>query len=125
MISEAKHPVPGPGSPVAVARTDKFGWARVDVSKLPSSVEAQWLYVHADGYAPNAAFLSPGSEPEIRLRPPANARVRILDPLGAPLPGAHLGFLLGCGHCPDVASAVSNEAGEVVLRGVQPETLSV
>lgn len=82
---------------------------------------SSWLIVTAKGYAPfggqGADRVSPGWR-EVRLWPVVPAQVRILDYLGRPIPMVHLGVTVGCGHTPDVTSAVTDREGRATLYAV-------
>ncbi|MBX3462944.1 MAG: carboxypeptidase regulatory-like domain-containing protein [Planctomycetes bacterium] len=60
-------------------------------------------------------------EPIWRLGRGFDVPLVIQDWTGRPAPGARIGFCGGCGHSPDVASAVADADGVAVLRGIDPQ----
>ncbi|MEM9383234.1 MAG: hypothetical protein AAGB93_25040 [Planctomycetota bacterium] len=123
------HGVPESGIPVwgefwdtARASTGADGWAALD--SPDARAYYQWRIVRAPGYAPSGAMDVPreaGEPSVVELFPAEVARIRVLDPFGRPLPLVHLGFCVGCGHTPDVLTAVTDRDGRAELACVGRE----
>ena len=84
-----------------------------------STLRNAWMTVHASGYVPNEALIQlPGpSKPFVqnfRLRPGTTIRGRVVDPAGAPIPGARVR-----GNYCDVTT--SGADGRYELRGIDPQ----
>jgi hypothetical protein len=129
MFCEVPHPRPGLGTPAAVGTSRADGWVVVREDALDAAVTAAygqptWAYVDAAGRAPDAcmnSFLLDG-EAEWPLHPATTLRVGLRDPLGRPVAGARVGWLLGCGHTPDVREARTGADGIAVLEGAGDTT---
>jgi len=103
----------------ASATTDDDGWAGL----APASDEREysWRIVRAKGYATSGSTSVPraGGEPEVvELHRAGEARLRVVDFLGRPVPNLKLGLCVGCGHTPDVAVAVTDEDGRATFACV-------
>lgn len=138
LFCEVPHPEPGLGTPAAVGVSGPDGWVRIQKGALDEKVTATygpptWAYVGAPGLRPDAAFQgerrrlagepeTPGEftrgDPDWPLRPSGTLRVALRDPLDRPVAGALVGWLLGCGHTPDVRQATTGADGVAVLEGV-------
>lgn len=115
-IAERTHPTPARWEPVRRAVADEHGWARMRFDDLRAAVN--WYSVSAVGYAD--WFDSAPPESVTRLRPGVDVEVEVRDGFDRPVPDAHLGLILGCGHTPDVREAVTDAVGRAVLRDVEP-----
>ncbi len=118
-VQEADAPVWGTFWSRVSAATGDDGWANLPLS----TDEAQyfWRIVRAEGYAISGSMQIPREdvEPEIvELQRAVPAQIRVVDFLGRPVPLLHLGFCVGCGHTPDVASAVTDKGGRATLMCV-------
>ena len=123
VLREAAHPAPGKHGPMAETKTDEEGWARIYFDPpLAPKERPHWIRAHHPDYASTAEFSV--SPEELLLQPRGEARIRVLDPLHRPVTNALLDHLLGCGHCPTVLQARTNEEGIGILRGVQGEALA-
>ena len=119
-VREAEVPVHGVTWSEARDVTDAEGWATLP--EVTAKQEYQWLIVRAEGYGIAGQMDVPKSggwvvEP-VTLYPEVPASVRVVDYLGRPLEGLHLGLCVGCGHTPDVASTVTDSDGRATLPGV-------
>ena len=99
--------------------------ARGVTALAPSTEGARytWTIVRAEGYAPSGTFWTPQPDTpvEVELWPVVPSRIKLLDFTGAPLGLVHLGVAVGCGHTPDVTSAVTDPLGHATLRAVGRE----
>ena len=79
--------------------------------------------MRAEGYAPSGTFWTPQPDTpvEVELWPVVPSRIKLLDFTGAPLGLVHLGVAVGCGHTPDVTSAVTDPLGHATLHAVGSE----
>ncbi|MEM6675515.1 MAG: hypothetical protein AAF726_21880 [Planctomycetota bacterium] len=115
-VRESGIPVWGEFWDTVRASTGADGWA--SLPPRDDQTPYQWRIVRAPGYAPSGSMQVPraGVEPAVvELVPAEVARIRILDPFGRPLPLVHLGFCVGCGHTPDVLTAVTDGDGRASL----------
>ncbi len=122
-VREVEVPVFGVTWSEARDVTDAEGWATLP--PVTSKQEYQWLIVRAEGYGVAGQMDVPRSDgwvvEPVALHPEVAAGVRVLDYLGRPVEGLHLGLCVGCGHTPDVASAVTDSSGHATLPGVGRE----
>ena len=122
-VREAEVPVFGVTWSEARDVTDAEGWATLP--PVTAKQEYQWLIVRADGYGVAGQMDVPRSDgwvvEPVALHPEVPAGIRVLDYLGRPVEGLHLGLCVGCGHTPDVASAVTDSSGHATLPGVGRE----
>ena len=99
--------------------------ARGVTALAPSTEDATytWTIVRAEGYAPSGTFWTPQPDTpvEVELWPVVPSRIKLLDFTGAPLGLVHLGVAVGCGHTPDVTSAVTDPLGRATLLAVGRE----
>ena len=99
--------------------------ARGVTALAPSTEDARytWTIVRAEGYAPSGTFWTPQPDTpvEVELWPVVPSRIKLLDFTGAPLGLVHLGVAVGCGHTPDVTSAVTDPLGRATLHAVGRE----
>ena len=99
--------------------------ARGVTALAPSTENARytWTIVRAEGYAPSGTFWTPQPDTpvEVELWPVVPSRIKLLDFTGAPLGLVHLGVAVGCGHTPDVTSAVTDSLGRATLLAVGRE----
>ncbi|MEE2940963.1 MAG: hypothetical protein VX460_11300 [Planctomycetota bacterium] len=99
--------------------------ARGVTALAPSTEDARysWTIVRAEGYAPSGTFWTPQPDApvEVELWPVVPSRIKLLDHTGAPLGLVHLGVAVGCGHTPDVTSAVTDHLGQATLLAVGRE----
>lgn len=128
LFAEVPHPEPGFGVPSATAVSGADGWVRIRRAQLAAERtqvygEPSWAYVEAAGLGPDAEFRSFVDGKDWPLRPAAELRVTLHDPLDRPVVGARVGWLLGCGHTPDVRQALTDEHGVAQLVGVQDQGL--
>ncbi len=122
-VREIEVPVFGVTWSEARDVTDAEGWATLP--PVTSKQEYQWLIVRAEGYGVAGQMDVPRSDgwvvEPVALHPEVPAGIRVLDYLGRPVEGLHLGLCVGCGHTPDVASAVTGTDGRATLPGVGRE----
>lgn len=122
-VREVEIPVFGVTWSEARDVTDAEGWATLP--PVTAKQEYQWLIVRAEGYGVAGQMDVPRSDgwvvEPVALHPEVAAGVRVLDYLGRPVEGLHLGLCVGCGHTPDVASAVTDADGRATLPGVGRE----
>lgn len=99
--------------------------ARGVTALAPSTEDAKytWTIVRAEGYAPSGTFWTPQPDTpvEVELWPVVPSRIKLLDHTGVPLGPVHLGVAVGCGHTPDVTSAVTDRLGQATLHAVGRE----
>ncbi|WP_145195081.1 carboxypeptidase-like regulatory domain-containing protein [Planctomycetes bacterium Poly30] len=116
-VQESEIPVWGKRWFRAAVVTDADGRARV-----PQKSEVgdySWLMAEAEGYGTCSTSDEDGPEPaEFRLERETPITIEVVDFLGRPLPLAHLGVCFGCGHTPDLVSAVTGPDGRATLFGV-------
>ncbi|MEM8710998.1 MAG: hypothetical protein AAGG01_08605 [Planctomycetota bacterium] len=99
------------------------GAGRTRVPRPTKEAPYGWLFVRAEGYGGRAAgdqeaFSTYGMEEvRVELMPETPVPIELFDFTGAPLPLAHLGVALGCGHTCDLISAVTDASGRATLRG--------
>lgn len=136
LFCEVPHPEPGFGTPAATGTSGPDGWVRrrkadVDQKIATRFGQPTWAYVEAPGLRPDAAyqgtehtgderFAQPFTlaDPDWPLPPATTLRVALRDPLDRPVVGALVGWLLGCGHTPDVRQARTGPDGLAVLERV-------
>ena len=122
--AEIPHPVPGRRTPVASVTGGADGWVHIRASDLDRAQvalhgEPRWAFVEAPGFGPDAVmdeFLVTDEAWEIG--PATTRRVALVDALDRPVVGARVGFLLGCGHTPDVRDVVTDAEGLATFEGV-------
>lgn len=118
-VHEAKTPVWGSLWCRTSTETTATGWA-----KLASPTVAApygWTVVKAEGYAPSGHMEGRQTEEApliVELQRALPAAIRVLDYRGWPVPNLYLGFCVGCGHTPDVDSAITDRGGDVVMEVV-------
>ncbi len=78
-----------------------------------------WFVVKAPGFGVRGELVGSPLRP-IGLTREVPITVEVLDYLGRPIPLAHLGVAVGCGHTPDVLSTTTGPDGRATLRGVSP-----
>jgi hypothetical protein len=122
-VREAEIPVFGITWSEARDVTDAEGWATLP--PVSAKREYQWLIVRAEGYGVAGQMDVPRPDgwvvEPVALHPEVPAGVRVLDYLGRPVEGLHLGLCVGCGHTPDMASAMTDSSGRATLPGVGRE----
>lgn len=120
-VHEASTPLAGSFWARATVRTDAQGRAELP----PSTEEApySWTIANAVGYGFVAEFGEPSGDHTLRLElwPILPAEITLVDYRGRPLPLVHLGVAVGCGHTPDVATAVTDLAGRATLHAFGSE----
>ena len=85
-----------------------------------------WLFARAAGFGTRAAgdsraFSTSGiDDVRLELMPETPVLIELLDFTGSPLPLAHLGVAMGCGHTPDLLSVTTGRDGRATLRGFYP-----
>lgn len=124
LLTEVPHPQPGFGTPSAVATTGPDGWARIrrdqlDPKRTATYGEPSWAYVEARGFGPDAVMNEFVKDDDWRLRAASELRVTLHDPVDRPVAGALVGWLLGCGHTPDVRQATTDAHGVARVLDVQ------
>ncbi|MGE0193609.1 MAG: hypothetical protein AB7T63_16410 [Planctomycetota bacterium] len=128
LYAEVPHPIPGARPATGTGMADAAGWVRIRRADLDDELvqrcgDPTWAYVEAPGYGPNAVYGGDrtASDADVELRPASELRVTLRDPLHRPIEGVELGWLLGCGHAPDVLQATTDASGTARLVGVQDE----
>lgn len=129
-IVEAGTGAPIPGAAVYEVLEASFPrWGRFDHERsavtdvrgqaMFEDTDGGWFVVQADGFGVRGELVRTplGS---IDLTPETPITVEVIDYLGRPVPLAHLGVCVGCGHTPDVVSATTGPDGRATLRGVSP-----
>lgn len=120
-VAEIKAPVWGEEWWTHRRVTDDAGEALVP--RPTKEVPYGWLFVRAEGFGGRAAgdsrdFSTWGTgEIRMELMPETPVAIELFDFTGSPLPLAHLGVTLGCGHTCDLLSAVTGPDGRATLRG--------
>jgi len=115
VVAESTTPVPGEFWQSLVVTADADGFV-----SLPDGLDrSAWLVLTAPGYGP-ASELGTLPGPVWALAPGLDVPVRVLDWLERPVPGARVGFCVGCGHTPDVVNAVADAQGIALLAGIDP-----
>lgn len=107
-------------------------WWRVEtvtgadgVAVLPTSrpgAEYNRIVATAPGMA-TRMLNSRGDDGPERIEMPVEVplEMELVYPDGTPATLVHVGAVFGCGHTPDVVSAVSDHRGRLTLRGLSPE----
>jgi hypothetical protein len=121
-VFEATYPLSGEWWSSRSVVSDSEGWVRMrldDLRRPPTSSPAAevWLYLEAPGYAPVVRFAG-SLEPGVRLERAATVELFVRDPLDRPVSGAQVGWMLGCGHTPDLRVVHTDERGRATLSGV-------
>src|SRR5262245_44314048 len=93
LFAEVPHPEPGFGVPSATAVSGADGWvhvrrAQLDARRTEIYGEPEWAYVEAPGLGPDAEFRNFVDAADWPLRPAAELRVTLRDPLDRPVAGA-------------------------------------
>lgn len=114
LVPEHEQPLAGRFWSDRSAKSDADGFVRIRADGARG-----WTMLFAPGYGPTANC---GGVPDMvwRLAPAHDVPVLVRDWRGAPVPGARIGFCIGCGHTPDVANATAGRDGIALLRGVGP-----
>ncbi len=116
---EVPHPVPGARPPVASAKSGPDGWVHIRKADLDRRIadvygEPTWAYVEAPGLGPDADFKA-FLDKDWELTPTASRRIALRDLLDRPVADALVGFLLGCGHTPDVLTIRTDAHGDATI----------
>ncbi len=114
LVPEHDQPLAGRFWSDRSAKSDADGFVRIRGEDARG-----WTMLFAPGYGP-AANCGGMREMVWRLAPAHDVPVLVRDWRGAPVPGARIGFCIGCGHTPDVANGTSGRDGIAWLRGVDP-----
>ncbi len=110
-IPETDHPLPGEFHSLFRATADRDGFAELPIGEA-------WVMARATGLGPSMDFRYQGAT--LPLAPAFDIPIRPVDWLGQPMPGVTLGFCGGCGHTPDLATAIVGRDGIGWLRSVDP-----
>lgn len=104
---------------LAVATTDADGLAWMESRAEVWADDCHWV-VTAPGYAPHHHY---GYHPEsvVFLERGGTVSGRLLDPLGRPVAGGLVEYLVGCSHSTAAVTAVTNEDGAFELHDVEPD----
>lgn len=116
LVLESNTPIAGEFWFTRKVTTDADGVLRAPVA----DIEGQWhiqVLRHPDY---GTCTRSGGDDDVWRVGRPFDVPVLVLDWQGQPAAGAAIGFCGGCGHCPDLANAVTGADGVAVLRGIDP-----
>lgn len=116
LVEEAPAPTFGLFAPPRAVRTDAGGHATVPVADERHPV----LVARAEGYGVLGEFFRVGPL-EVELYPEAPLTVEVIDFMGRPVPDAHLGVAVGCGHTPDVLARRTDAKGRATFTGVAPQ----
>ena len=123
---EVPHPVPGPRRPLATAKSGADGWVTIkkaDVDRTIAAVygEPTWAFVEAPGLGPDADMFHGADGNDWPIGVATSRRIQLRDPLGRPVEGALVGYLLGCGHTPDVRQTRTDAQGIAAIERVWSE----
>lgn len=123
-VAERSFPTPAQWPPLRTAVADADGWVRLridDLIEADGRAAYDWLLIEADGCGPR---LESATVPDIQveLHPAVDLPVEVLDALGDPAAGVHLGLILGCGHTPDIRTAVTDGRGFATLDAIDPRS---
>ena len=110
-VPETNHPLPGEFRSLFRATADRDGFAVLPIGEA-------WLMARATGLGPTMELTY--QRATLPIAPAFDIPIRPVDWLGRPMPGATLGFCGGCGHTPDLATAIVGRDGIAWLRGVDP-----
>ncbi|MGB3969643.1 MAG: carboxypeptidase-like regulatory domain-containing protein, partial [Planctomycetota bacterium] len=116
LVDESRTPIGGEFWYSVRAVSDAEGFVRIALPTGATSFGWQVVRHRECGVATRT-----GTELVWRVGRGFDVPVRITDWLGRPQPGARIGFCGGCGHTPDLVSAVADSNGIAVLRGVDPQ----
>lgn len=122
LVYEATYPLSGMWWPSGTAESDEAGWVRLRVDELrrgPRPGAQPWLYVEAEGYAPYA-HLGADLGASVLLEHGRDVEVWVRDALDRPVEGVQVGWMLGCGHTPDLRTARSDARGVALLPDIAP-----
>lgn len=98
--------------------TDAQGWTRIDLAGVGNR-GVPWVFADAPGFALDAEQGS--SSPIVfSLRRGLDVPIEVRDAWDRPLAGAEVGYLMGCGHTPEMRQAVTDEMGRAVIEQVDP-----
>jgi len=113
---EHDFPFPTDWPPLRTATSDEDGWVRMRIDDIDDT--SNWFYVEADGFAPQSDM---HLEYPIELEPAIDIPLEVRDAFDRPVPGVTLGWILGCGHTPDVRSLRTDDRGRALLVGAKDE----
>ncbi|MBL8897677.1 MAG: hypothetical protein JNM84_08615 [Planctomycetes bacterium] len=112
---EHEHPEPATWAPLRVAESDAEGWVRLRIDDLLAE-RGLWLVAEAEGYAPSAEMTAFPPLPW-ELERSVDIPLQVLDALGRPVPGARIGWHLGCGHTADSRQVHTDAEGRATMPG--------
>ena len=117
MSVHEEHVIPYPTRwpPLRTAASDENGRVRMPIGDLGDRCD--WIFFEAEGYGPVATGFTPPDNP-IEMEPAVDIPIELRDMLDRPAAGVTVGWVLGCGHTPDLRSVRTDEQGRAVLEGV-------
>lgn len=116
-VAELTCPMSGRDGVLGSANADEDGWIRAPLAPLGGGF-AGTLFT-APGFGPAFEF-GPAPEFPVRLQPGLDVPVEIVGEGGAPVPGARVELILGCGHTLAVRTESTGADGRATLRCVTP-----
>lgn len=117
LVAESNTPIAGEFWFSHSGRSDADGFVRIPRPNGDRGWHWQVMRHATRGVAVRSSYV----EPVWRIGRTFDVPLEILGPDGQPAAGASVGFCGGCGHSPDVATAVADANGFAVLRGIDPK----
>ena len=114
LVAESKTPLAGEFWWTHRGTSDADGFVRID---RPNG-DRDWHWQVFRHPVHGTATRNHASAPIWRIGRGQDVPVRIVDWVGRPASGAHVGFCGGCGHSPDLVNAVADGDGLALLRGI-------
>lgn len=117
LVAESNTPIAGEFWAIDSGVSDADGFVRIPQRDAVRGWHWQVMRHPARGVAVRSGYVAP----VWRIGRTFDVPLEIVGPDGQPAAGASVGFCGGCGHSPDVATAVADANGFAVLRGIDPK----
>ena len=115
-VLESRQPDPANARPTRSVTADALGFAR-----MTNPPERAWFFAMANGYGTSAWMGAGALDDNVALLlPGVEVPVLVLDALDRPVVGAEVGFVLGCGHTPNVRTGRTAADGIARLPDINP-----